>query len=142
VSLGTERMLVSFGKAGWLGKARQQPERLKEVFNKIKTDGFRPTVDAVFNKLGKPIPLGYSNAGTVIAVGKNVPGFKPGDRVASNGHHAEVVSVPQNLAARIPGNVTDEQAAFTVVGAIALQGIRLVAPSFGETIVVIGLGLI
>jgi len=142
VSPGTERMLVEFGKAGWIGKAMQQPERIRTVVDKIRTDGIRPAVQSVFNKLGKPIPLGYSNAGTVIGVGKGVTGFRVGDRVVSNGPHAAIVSVPQNLAAKIPDNVPDEDAAFTVIGAIALQGIRLVQPSFGETVVVIGLGLI
>lgn len=142
VSSGTEKMLVDFGKANWLNKARQQPERVKMVWDKIKTDGLQPTIDAVKNKINTPISLGYSNAGTVIGVGKNVDGFKVGDRVVSNGAHAELVQVPQNLVAKIPDNVSDEAAAFTVIGAIALQGIRLVQPSFGETVVVFGLGLI
>jgi predicted dehydrogenase/threonine dehydrogenase-like Zn-dependent dehydrogenase len=142
ISLGTERMLVEFGKAGWIQKARQQPDRVKMVLNKIKTDGLRPTINTVFNKLGKPIPLGYSNVGKVIAIGKGVTEFKIGDRVASNGHHAEIVSVPQNLAARIPDNISDEEAAFTVIGAIGLQGIRLAQPTYGETVAVIGMGLI
>ncbi|MBS1587201.1 MAG: bi-domain-containing oxidoreductase [Bacteroidetes bacterium] len=142
VSLGTERMLIEFGKAGWISKARQQPERVKMVLDKIKTDGLRPTIDTVLNKLAQPIPLGYSNTGVVIGMGKGVTGFQLGDRVASNGHHAEIVSVPQNLVAKVPTNVSDDEAAFTVIGAIGLQGIRLAAPTFGETIVVIGLGLI
>lgn len=142
VSQGTERMLIEFGKAGWINKARQQPERVKMVLNKIKTDGLKPTIDTVVNKLSQPIPLGYSNAGVVTGIGKGVSGIKIGDRVVSNGHHAEVVSIPQNLVARIPDNVSDEEAAFTVVGAIGLQGIRLAEPTFGETVVVIGLGLI
>lgn len=142
VSLGTERMLVEFGKANYLQKAKQQPDKVKEVLNKIKTDGLKPTVNAVFNKLGQPLPLGYCNVGKVIAVGKGVEEFKVGDRVASNGNHAEYVSVPKNLAAKIPDAVSDEEAAFTVIGAIGLQGIRLVNPTFGETIVVVGLGLI
>jgi len=142
VSPGTERMLVDFGKAGWIQKARQQPERVQQVLHKIKTDGLKPTLDAVFSKLGQPLPLGYSQAGIVIATGKGVTRFKTGDRVISNGHHAEVVSVSQNLVAKIPDNVSDEDAAFTVLGAIALQSIRLMAPSFGETIAVIGMGLI
>jgi predicted dehydrogenase/threonine dehydrogenase-like Zn-dependent dehydrogenase len=135
-------MLVSFGKAGWIGKAMQQPERIRTVVDKIRTDGIRPTLKAVFHKLGKPIPLGYSNAGTVIEVGSGVTGLRVGDRVVSNGPHAAVVAVPQNLAAKIPDGVSDEAASFTVIGAIALQGIRLVQPSFGETVAVIGLGLI
>lgn len=142
VSLGTERMLVEFGKANFIQKARQQPDKVKEVLNKIKTDGLQPTINAVFNKLGQPLPLGYCNVGRVIAVGKGVEEFKVGDRVASNGHHAEYVSVPKNLVAKIPDEVSDEEAAFTVIGAIGLQGIRLINPTFGETVVVIGMGLI
>ncbi|MFA7272766.1 MAG: bi-domain-containing oxidoreductase [Crocinitomicaceae bacterium] len=142
VSLGTERMLVEFGKTNYLQKAKQQPDKVKEVINKIKTDGLKPTINAVFNKLGQPLPLGYCNVGKVIAVGKGVEDFKIGDRVASNGHHAEFVSIAKNLVAKIPDNVSDEEAAFTVIGAIGLQGIRLVNPTFGETVVVIGLGLI
>lgn len=142
VSLGTERMLVEFGKANFLQKARQQPDKVKEVLNKVKTDGLQPTINAVFNKLGQPLPLGYCNVGKVIAVGKGVEDFAVGDRVSSNGPHAEYVSVPKNLVAKIPDNVSDEEAAFTVIGAIGLQGIRLANPTFGETVVVVGLGLI
>jgi len=142
VSLGTERMLVEFGKANFLQKARQQPDKVKQVLDKVKTDGLKPTVEAVFNKLGQPLPLGYCNVGKVIAVGKGVQEFKVGDRVASNGNHAEYVSVPQNLVAKIPNEVSDDEAAFTVIGAIGLQGIRLAQPTLGETVVVIGLGLI
>jgi predicted dehydrogenase/threonine dehydrogenase-like Zn-dependent dehydrogenase len=142
VSLGTERMLVEFGKANFLQKARQQPDKVKEVINKVRTDGLKPTVNAVFNKLGKPLPLGYCNVGRVIEVGKGVEEFKVGDRVASNGPHAEYVSIPKNLVAKIPDNVSDDEAAFTVIGAIGLQGIRLANPTFGETVVVVGLGLI
>ena len=142
VSLGTERMLVDFGKANFIQKAKQQPDKVKMVLDKIKTDGLRPTMEAIFNKLGQPLTLGYCNAGKVVAVGKGVTEFSIGDRVASNGNHAEYVCVPKNLVAKIPDNVTDEEAAFTVIGAIGLQGIRLLQPTFGETIVVVGLGLI
>ncbi|QOD62070.1 bi-domain-containing oxidoreductase [Polaribacter haliotis] len=142
VSLGTERMLVEFGKANFLQKAKQQPDKVKMVLDKVKTDGLKPTLNAVFNKLGQPLPLGYCNVGEVVAVGKGVSEFKIGDRVASNGNHAEYVLVPKNLVAKIPDNVTDEEAAFTVIGSIGLQGIRLLKPTFGETIVVVGLGLI
>ncbi|MFM2361118.1 MAG: hypothetical protein RLZZ316_20 [Bacteroidota bacterium] len=142
VSLGTEKMLVEFGKGNLISKARQQPEKVKQVLDKIKTDGLMPTLEAVFNKLDEPLPLGYCNAGEVIAVGEGVTDFAVGDRVASNGHHAEVVCVPVNLAAKIPANVSYEEAAFTVIGAIGLQGIRLANPTMGETIVVTGLGLI
>ena len=142
VSLGTEKMLVNFGKANFIDKARQQPEKVKMVLDKMKTDGIKPTLEAVFRKLGEPLPLGYCNAGEVIAVGKGVEDFQIGDRVASNGNHAEIVSVPKNLVAKIPDNVSYDEASFTVIGAIALQGIRLLNPTFGETIVVTGLGLI
>ncbi len=142
VSLGTERMLVEFGRSNLISKARQQPDKVKEVLNKIKTEGLVPTLEAVFNKLGEPLPLGYCNVGRVIAVGEGVHGFSIGDRVASNGQHAEIVSVPMNLVAIIPDNVSDVEATFTVVGSIGLQGIRLVNPTFGETVVVVGLGLI
>jgi predicted dehydrogenase/threonine dehydrogenase-like Zn-dependent dehydrogenase len=142
VSVGTERMLVEFGKASYIDKARQQPDKVRMVLDKIRTDGLMPTLEAVFNKLDQPLPLGYCNVGTVLEAGAGVAGFAPGDRVVSNGKHAEVVSVPLNLCARVPNGVADEEAAFTVLGAIALQGIRLVQPTLGETVVVTGLGLI
>lgn len=142
VSLGTERMLVEFGKANLIDKARQQPDKVKQVLDKMKTDGLQPTLEAVFNKLGQPLPLGYCNVGKVVAVGRGVTEFQIGDRVASNGNHAEYVCVPQNLVAKIPDNVTDDEAAFTVIGSIGLEGIRLLKPELGETIVVVGLGLI
>lgn len=142
VSLGTERMLVEFGKANLISKARQQPDKVKQVLDKIKTEGLMPTLEAVFNKLGEPLPLGYCNVGRVIAVGEGVTEFKVGDRVSSNGHHAEFVSIPKNLVALIPDNVSDDEASFTIIGSIGLQGIRLLNPTFGETVVVVGLGLI
>ena len=142
VSAGTERMLVNFGKAGWIEKARQQPDKVRMVLDKIKTDGLKPTLDAVFNKLDQPLPVGYCNVGIVNKVGEGVSGFQEGDRVISNGKHAEAVTVPVNLSAKVPDAVSDEEAAFTVLGAIALQGIRLAKPTLGETIVVIGLGLV
>jgi threonine dehydrogenase-like Zn-dependent dehydrogenase len=142
VSVGTERMLVDFGKAGWIEKARQQPEKVKQVLDKIRTDGLLPTAEAVFNKLDEPMPLGYCNAGVVLEVGHGITDFQPGDRVASNGSHAEIVCVPRNLCAKIPQTVSDEEATFTVLGSIALQGIRLMAPSLGERFMVFGLGLV
>ena len=142
VSLGTERMLVDFGKANFIDKARQQPDKVMQVLDKVKTDGIKPTYESVMNKLGQPLPLGYCNVGEVIAVGKGVTEFRIGDRVSSNGPHAEYVLVPVNLAAKVPDGVADDEAAFTVIGSIALQGIRLLNPLFGETVVVIGLGLI
>ena len=126
VSLGTERMLVEFGKASLISKARQQPDKVKQVLDKVKSDGLLPTMEAVFKRLDQPLTLGYCNVGKVIAVGEGVSGFKIGDRVASNGHHAEFVTVPQNLVAAIPDNVSDEEATFTVIGSIGLQGLSLI----------------
>jgi len=142
VSAGTEKMMVDFGKANLIDKARQQPDKVKMVIDKVKTDGLMPTIDAVRSKMAQPLPLGYCNVGEVIEVGAGVEGFAMGDRVVSNGKHAEVVCVPTNLCAKIPDSVDDEAAAFTVIGAIALQGIRLVQPTLGEAVVVTGLGLI
>jgi predicted dehydrogenase/threonine dehydrogenase-like Zn-dependent dehydrogenase len=140
VSVGTERMLVDFGKAGWIEKARSQPDKVKMVLEKVQTDGLAATYDAVKSKLDQPLPLGYCNVGTVLD-GSNT-GFETGTRVVSNGNHAEVVRVPKNLVAAIPEDVDDESASFTVLGAIAMQGIRLIKPTLGETVVVTGLGLI
>ena len=142
VSAGTERMLVEFGKANLIEKARQQPDKVRMVLDKVRTDGLVPTFEAVRNKLDQPLALGYCNVGRILAVGAGVAGVAVGDRVASNGKHAEVVAVPVNLCAVIPDVVSDDQAAFTVLAAIALQGIRLVQPTLGETIAVTGLGLI
>lgn len=142
VSLGTERMLIDFGKANLLDKARQQPDKVKQVIEKIKTDGLSATLETVRAKMDQPIPLGYCNAGVVVKVGSAVTDIDVGDRVVSNGPHAEYVAVSRNLCAKIPTDISDETAAFTVLGSIALEGIRLAAPTLGETVVVTGLGLI
>ncbi len=142
ISAGTERMLVEFGQAGLLGKAMAQPEKVRMVADKVRTDGLHATVEAVRSKLEQPIALGYCNAGTVRGVGEGVNRFTVGDRVASCGPHAEVVRVPENLCAHIPDSVSYEAASFTVLAAIGLQGIRLCAPTLGEAVVVIGTGLI
>lgn len=142
ISAGTERMLVEFGRGSYLRKAKSQPEKVRQVLQKIRTDGLIPAVAAVRRKLAIPMPLGYSQAGRVIAVGPGVLGFHIGDRVASNGAHAEVVQVPAFLTARVPAAVASEDACFTVVGSIALHGCRLLETSLGETHLVLGLGLI
>ena len=139
ISAGTERMLVEFGRSGWLDRVRQHPERVWQVLDKVRTDGMVATMEAVRSKLEQTIPLGYCNVGEVDAA---AAGLRPGDRVVSNGPHAEVIVVPANLCARVPENVSDDEAAFTVIGAIALQGLRLAAPTLGESFVVTGLGLI
>ena len=142
ISVGTERMLVEFGKSNLIAKAKQQPDKVKQVIDKIKTDGIITTLNSVRSRLDEPMPLGYCNAGEVMEVGEGVTEFKIGDRVVSNGPHAEYVVVPKNLCVKIPENVEYKDAAFTVLGSIGLQGVRLAQPTIGETFVVIGLGLI
>jgi predicted dehydrogenase/threonine dehydrogenase-like Zn-dependent dehydrogenase len=142
ISVGTEKMLLNFGKASIFNKAKQQPDKVIQVINKIKTEGLLSTVEAVWTKLNDPIPLGYSNVGEIVETGSLVTDFKQGNRVVSNGPHAEFVSAPWTLAAKIPEIVDDESAAFTVLGSIAMQGWRLMNPTLGETIVVVGLGLL
>jgi len=141
VSLGTERMLVEFGRGSWLSKARQQPEKFRAVLAKIRSEGLFATVSAIRSKLAQPIPLGYCHVGQVLDAGE-VPGFAAGDRVVSNSPHAEVVSASPAFAARIPESVSDEHATFTPLAAVALQGLRLLDAKPSETVVVMGLGLI
>ena len=142
ISTGTERSLVDFGKASYLEKARLQPEKVQMVLEKIHTDGLMTTIEAVQSKLAQPLPLGYCNVGVVAEVGSGVDGFKVGDRVISNGPHADVVSVSKNLCASIPDEVDDESASFAVLTSIGLQGVRLAQPTLGEAFVVTGVGLI
>lgn len=142
ISSGTERMLIEFSKANLIQKARLQPDKVVQVLNKIKTDGLMPTLETVFRKLDEPLPLGYCNAGVVIEVGSGVVDLQPGDRVISNGNHAEIVCVSRNLVVKVPEEITDEQAAFTTLASIALQGIRLTKPTLGEKFMVFGMGLI
>ncbi len=142
VSAGTERMLLEFGRSSLVGKARSQPDKVRQVIDKMRTDGIGPTIGAVRAKLEAPIPLGYCNAGIVVDTGERAGAFSVGDRVVSNGWHAEYVRVPYTIAAKIPENVDFEAASFTPLASIGLQGIRLAAPTLGETVVVFGLGLI
>lgn len=146
ISAGTERMTVEMGKRSLFGKARERPDLVKQVFQKAQNEGVLNTLNAVRAKLGSVTALGYSASGTVIGVGDDVMEFRPGDRVACAGagyaSHAEVLSVPKNLCARLPDGVDFESAAFSTLGAIALQGLRLANPTLGEAFVVIGLGLI
>lgn len=142
LSAGTERSLVEFGKAGIVQKARMQPDKVRMVLDKVRTDGLATTLAAVRTRLDAPLVLGYCNVGVVAAAGPEVTGFAAGERVVSNGPHAEMVCVPKNLCAKVPDAVPDEAAVFTVVGAIGLQGMRLAQPALGEAFAVIGLGLI
>ena len=142
ISAGTERMLLEFGKGNLLQKAMSQPDKVKQTLTKIKTDGLAQTLDAVKSKLDQPIPLGYCNAGVVRGVGAGVTNFKIGDRVVSNGPHAELVTVGQNLVCKIPDGVSDREACFVPLAAIGLQSVRLANPTLGETFCVLGLGLV
>ena len=142
ISSGTERNLIKFGKSNYIQKALSQPTKVREAIYKIKNDGILETYKAISNKLDTPTSLGYCNVGTVIKVGKNVMNFNIGDQVVSNGCHSEIVSVPKNLCVKIPKNIKDDDAVFSILGAIALQGIRLANTNLGETVAVIGLGLI
>ena len=146
VSAGTEKMLVDFAKKSMLAKAKDRPDLVKQVVDKMKKEGVRNTLDKVFTKLDSPIPLGYSLAGRVIEVGANMSGLNIGDRVACGGagyaNHAEINYVPKNLMVRIPDGVDDIDASFVTVGAIALQGVRQTEPKLGEKVAVMGLGLL
>jgi predicted dehydrogenase/threonine dehydrogenase-like Zn-dependent dehydrogenase len=146
VSAGTERMVVEFAEKSYLGKARSRPDLVKQTLDKAKREGVMPTVQAVFNRLDQPMALGYSSAGIIVALGKNMQGFKVGQRVACAGggyaSHAEYNVVPRNLLTPLPKNVDFESAAFTTLGAIALHGFRLAEPQLGENVAVIGLGLL
>lgn len=146
VSAGTERMVVEFAEKSLVGKARSRPDLVKQVLDKARREGVVNTMQAAFNRLDQPMALGYSSAGTIIALGKNMSGFKVGQRVACAGGgyavHAEYNVVPKNLLTPLPKNVDFESAAFTTLGAIALHGFRLAEPQLGENVAVIGLGLL
>ncbi len=146
ISSGTEKQLMDLAKASLAGKARARPDLVRRVVREVQRNGLRPTIQKVLAKLDTPIPLGYSLAGEVLEVGRNVAGFAVGDRVACAGagfaNHAEINAVPKNLCVHIPDTVPDEDASFATLGAIALQGVRLAMPALGERIVVMGLGLI
>ena len=142
ISSGTERMLINFGQSNLLQKAKSNPDRVKDVINKISVEGPFSAIDAVNKKLEQPISLGYCNVGEIIEIGSSISEYRVGDRVVSNGSHSEYVLVSKNLSAKIPKEVQDEDAVFVILASIGLQGIRLAKPSLGETFVVCGLGLI
>ncbi len=142
VSAGTEKMVLDLAKKSLLGKARERPDQVRRVLEKVRSEGLMNTIRQVRRKLDEPMTMGYSSAGVVVACGRGVQHFKPGDRVASNGPHAEVVSVPVNLCARVPDGVSFDHACFAVLGSIAMQGLRLTHCQLGETVFVIGLGLV
>lgn len=153
VSAGTERMLVEFAEKSLVGKARSRPDLVKQVLDKMRREGVLVSLGTAFNRLDQPMPLGYSSAGTIVALGGgNAPGaagmdsFKVGQRVACAGGgyavHAEYNVVPCNLLTPLPDSVDFESAAFTTLGAIALHGFRLAGPQIGENVAIIGMGLL
>lgn len=142
VSAGTERMVVELAKKSLIGKARERPDHVRRVLEKLRQEGLVSTATQVLAKLGEPMPLGYSTAGVVLECGRGVQDFKPGDRVAASAPHAGIVAVGRNLVARIPDGVTFDQAAYAAVGAIAMEGVRLAKATLGERVLVVGLGLI
>ena len=146
VSAGTERMVVEFAEKSLVGKARSRPDLVRQVLDKMSREGVLPSLQAAFNRLDSPMPLGYSSAGTIVALGPGMDGFQVGQRVACAGGgyavHAEYNLVPRNLLTPLPDSVDFESAAFTTLGAIALHGFRLAEPQLGENVAVIGLGLL
>jgi len=146
ISAGTEKTKIDMGKKNLYQKAKARPDLVKQVLKKIKKEGLKKTFQTVKSRLNSPSPLGYSCSGEVIAVGGLVEGIQPGDRVACGGanyaNHADFVAVPKNLVVKIPKNVSNEEAAFATVGAIAMQGVRLADPKIGEVFLVLGLGLL
>ena len=146
ISAGTEKMLIDLAQKSYLGKAKARPDLVKQVLNKVKKEGFWNTFQKVMSKMERPMPLGYSAAGIVEQVGEDVRGLQVGDRVAMAGagyaNHAEINFVPKNLVAKIPDGVGFDEASYTTVASIALQGVRLTRPQLGEQVAVVGLGLI
>ncbi len=142
ISAGTEKMVMDLAKKSLLAKARERPDEVRRVLQKMKNEGVFKTLQQVFARMDEPIGMGYCSAGIVLATGAGVQEYRPGDRVASNGPHAGVVGVPHHLCARVPDAVPFDQAAFTVLGSIALQGVRLARLGLGDVVFVIGLGLI
>lgn len=146
ISAGTEKTTVSTGKASLIGKAKKRPDLVKQVIANYKKEGLKATIEKIKTKLDSLKALGYSTSGTVIASLDTNHNFKPGDRVACAGldyaTHSEIVCVPQNLVVKIPDNVGFDEACFTTLGSIALQGIRQANTTLGENVCVIGLGLL
>src|SRR5512143_1114040 len=146
VSAGTERMVVEFAQQSLLGKARSRPDLVRQVLDRARRDGLLTTAQSAFNRLDQPMALGYSSAGTIVALGPGMTGFKVGQRVACAGGgyavHAEYAVVPRNLLASVPRSVDFESAAFATLGAIGMHGFRLAHPQVGERVAVIGLGLL
>ncbi len=146
VSAGTERSLVAFAEKNLVQKATSRPDLMKQVLNKAKREGVVSTLESAFSRLDQPMVLGYSSAGVIVEIGEGLQGFKVGDRIicAGGNHavHAEYAVIPQNLMAKLPEEVPFESACFATLGAIAMNGIRLAQLQLGETVAVVGMGLL
>src|SRR4051794_18625114 len=146
ISPGTERTKIELGRKSMLGKARERPDLVRQVVQKAKRDGVLATMSAVKTRLDTAMPLGYSSMGRVLETDTSIPHVGVGDRVACGGagyaSHAEIIRVPKNLCVPVPDGVADEDAAYATLAAVGLQGVRIAAPTLGETVVVIGLGLV
>ena len=146
ISVGTERAMMEIARKSLLGKALARPDWVKQVIDKVQSDGLLETYRQARARLDLPVPLGYSAAGVVLETGQGVTGVAAGDRVACGGHphasHAEVLCVPRNLCVPIPDGVSFEDASYVMLGAIALNAVRLAEPALGERVAVIGLGLL
>ena len=147
ISAGTDRLMTEFARKSMLGKAKARPDLVKKVFDKLRRDGISETWTSVMARLDEPLPLGYSAAGSVVAVGAGLEGtFRVGERVAIAGaglaNHAEMNVVPKNLAVPIPQSVTDEDACFATLGAIAMHAVRNIGATLGDRVAVLGLGLV
>jgi len=146
VSVGTEKYMLEMGRKSLVGKAMARPDLVRQVIAKAQAEGIMEAWRQAMGRLDTPVPLGYSSSGVVIGVGEGVQGFSLGDRVACTGAgfagHTEVASAPANLCVPIPDELDFDVAAFVALGGIALQAVRMAQVAFGETVVVIGLGLL
>ena len=142
ISSGTEKMLIDFGKSNLIEKALNNRDRVRDVLQKVKTEGVSSVYQKISSKLEEPIPIGYCNVGIVKEIGSEVSGFRIGDRVVSNGPHAEIVVVNKNLCSKIPDSVSNDDAVYTVLASVALHSIRLSKSQIGESYLIIGLGLV
>lgn len=142
ISPGTERTLVDFGQSSLLSKARKQPDKVREVAQKVRSEGILQTARAVTSRLAEPLEMGYSSSGVILEVGLGVHDLKPGDRVATNAPHSGIALVSQNLVAKLSASVSFEAGSFAAIGAISAHGVRLSGAHLGDFVVVIGLGVV
>lgn len=146
ISIGTEKSMIDIARKNLLAKAQARPDLVKRFIDKAKKEGLLNVYKEAMNRLDEPVALGYSSSGVVLDVGQGIAEFAKGDRVACSGagfaSHADIVWVPENLCVKLPDNVSFEEGAFVMLGGIAMQGIRLAELTFGESVAVVGLGLL